>query len=54
MEAVKIENVTKAYKSKTAVDNISFSIQSGQIVGVVEVNGISIGIIYLIRKASTV
>ena len=39
MEAVKIENVTKAYKSKTAVDNISFSIQSGQIVGVVGANG---------------
>lgn len=39
MKAIKINNLNKIYNKKKAVDNISFSIQIGSIVGVVGANG---------------
>lgn len=39
MEAIKIENLTKTYKENKAVDNISFSIEAGKVVGVIGANG---------------
>lgn len=39
MEAIRLKNLTKTYKERKAVDDVSFSIKSGQIVGVVGANG---------------
>lgn len=39
MEAIRLRNLTKTYAQRKAVDDISFSITSGKIVGVVGANG---------------
>lgn len=39
MKAVKCENLTKKYKDKTAVDNLSFEIDEGEIFTLLGVNG---------------
>src|SRR5690625_782898 len=39
MTSVKVENLTKKYKNQLAVDNISFSLKSGEIVGFLGPNG---------------
>ena len=38
-EILKVENVTKIYGKKTVLDNVSFSIKEGEIVGLVGPNG---------------
>lgn len=39
MKAVEVKNLTKKYKSKTAVDGISFSVEKGEIFALLGVNG---------------
>ncbi len=39
METVKLSNVTKSFKDVVAVDNVSFSMQSGKIFGILGPNG---------------
>lgn len=39
MEAIRVQNLTKSYKEKKAVDGVSFSITTGKVVGVVGANG---------------
>lgn len=39
MEIMKINNLTKKYGSLTAVDNISFSVEKGELLGFLGVNG---------------
>lgn len=38
-DILKVENVTKIYGKKTVLDNVSFSIKEGEIVGLVDPNG---------------
>ena len=38
-DILKVENVTKIYGKKTVLDNVSFSIKEGEIVGLVGPNG---------------
>ncbi len=39
MNMVQIENLTKKYGSKTALDSVNFNIESGKIVGILGPNG---------------
>jgi ABC-2 type transport system ATP-binding protein len=39
MNAVEVRNVTKKYGSRTVVDNVSFSVSSGEILGMIGPNG---------------
>lgn len=39
MPAIEVKNLTKKYKSKTAVDSISFSVNQGEIFALLGVNG---------------
>lgn len=39
MKAVEVKNLTKKYKTKTAVDNISFSVEEGELFALLGVNG---------------
>lgn len=39
MKILEIENLTKKYKNKTAVDNLSFEVNEGEIVGLLGPNG---------------
>lgn len=39
MEIIKVENLTKSYDTYKAVDNVSFSIEAGKVVGIVGANG---------------
>lgn len=39
MKAVEVKNLTKKYKTKTAVDSISFSVEKGEIFALLGVNG---------------
>lgn len=39
MKAVEVKNLTKKYKTKTAVDNISFSVGEGELFALLGVNG---------------
>ena len=39
MKAVEVRNVTKKYGSRTVVDNVSFSVSSGEILGLIGPNG---------------
>lgn len=38
MEVIKVENLTKSYDTHKAVDNVSFSIEAGKVVGIIGVN----------------
>ncbi len=39
MKAVEVKNLTKKYKTKTAVDNVSFSVGEGELFALLGVNG---------------
>lgn len=39
MKAVEVKNLTKKYKTKTAVDSVSFSVEKGEIFALLGVNG---------------
>ncbi len=39
MKAVEVKNLTKKYKTKTAVDSISFSVEEGELFALLGVNG---------------
>lgn len=39
MEIIKVEELTKKYKTNIAVNNVSFSVKRGELFGFLDVNG---------------
>ena len=39
MEAIRVQNLTKSYPQQQAIEDVTFSIMQGKIVGVVGANG---------------
>ena len=39
MKIIELQNLTKTFENKIAVDNLNFSIESGEIFGILGVNG---------------
>ncbi|HQA19707.1 MAG TPA: ABC transporter ATP-binding protein, partial [Bacilli bacterium] len=39
MEIIQLQNLTKVYKNRVAVDHLSFSINEGEVLGLLGFNG---------------